>query len=209
MLLPLVGRTDNELCANPAEAANYHEHDRRVVRGETVTNVEETLTRPDGRRLTLLTSKVPLRDETGAVVGVLGVYRDITERKRLEEQLRQAQKMEAVGQLTAGIAHNFNNALSVIIHNAALCRDGADAETTDQLSEIEYAAQRAAEMVRQLMIFARADTHARKTPIDLVRSVERTVEISPYAGSNPLFLHGPVPVAPDRRHSLPVLYWRA
>ena len=165
--------------------AMVHPDDRAAVT-RTVARHRETgvyddfehrLIRPNGEVRHVISRGTPLYDEEGHPIGFLGAVFDITERKRLEAQLHQAQKMEAVGQLTAGIAHNFNNALSVIIHNAALCRDGADAETTDQLSEIEYAAQRAAEMVRQLMIFARADTHARKTPIDLVRSVERTVEM--------------------------------
>ena len=138
---------------------------------------EHRLIRPDGEVRQVISRGTTLHDEQGRPVGFLGGVFDITARKRLEAQLHQAQKMEAVGQLTAGIAHNFNNALSVIIHNAALCRDGADEQTTEQLSEIEYAAHRAAEMVRQLMIFARADSHARKMPTDLVRSARRTLEM--------------------------------
>ena len=138
---------------------------------------EHRLIRPDGEVRHVISRGTPLYDEAGQPIGFLGGVFDITARKRLEAQLHQAQKMEAVGQLTAGIAHNFNNALSVIIHNAALSRDGADEQTTEQLSEIEYAAQRAAEMVRQLMIFARADSHARKGPMDLARSARRTMEM--------------------------------
>ncbi len=162
-----------------------HPEDReivsRIVARHRETGVyddfEHRLVRPNGEVRHVISRGTPIHDDAGHVIGFLGGVFDITARKRLEAQLHQAQKMEAVGQLTAGIAHNFNNALSVIIHNAALCRDGADPQTSEQLAEIEYAAQRAAEMVRQLMIFARADLHARKAPMDLVRSVRRTLEM--------------------------------
>jgi PAS domain S-box-containing protein len=169
----------------PEFLAMVHPEDRevvsRIVARHRETGVyddfEHRLVRPNGEVRQVISRGTPIHDDEGLVIGFLGGVFDITARKRLEAQLHQAQKMEAVGQLTAGVAHNFNNALSVIIHNAALCRDGADAQTGAQLAEIEYAAQRAAEMVRQLMIFARADSHARKAPMDLVRSVRRTIEM--------------------------------
>ncbi len=145
--------------------------------GWVYEDFEHRIVRPDGQIRHLLTRGSTLLDENGKPVGLRACVFDITIRKRLEAQLHQAQKMEAVGQLTAGIAHNFNNALSVIIHNAALCRDRADAETAEQLAEIEYAGKRAAEMVRHLMIFARSDSHARKGAIDLARSARRTLEM--------------------------------
>src|SRR4051812_2989274 len=147
----------------PEFLAMVHPEDREVV-GRIVARHRETgvyddfehrLVRPNGEVRQVISRGTPIHDENGNPIGFLGGVFDITAQKKLEAQLHQAQKMEAVGQLTAGVAHNFNNALSVIIHNAALCRDGADAQTTEQLAEIEYAAQRAAEMVRQLMIFAR------------------------------------------------------
>jgi CheY-like chemotaxis protein len=85
--------------------------------------------------------------------------------------------MDAIGQLTAGIAHNFNNLLSVILPNVTLGRARANREVLGHLSDIEHAANRAAEMIRQLMLFARPEGQGKKTPIDIVATSRRTVEI--------------------------------
>ncbi len=82
---------------------------------------------------------------------------DVIARKQLEEQLRQAQKMEAIGELTAGIAHNFNNLLTAIIPSIQIARREATGVAAERLREAEHAAGRAAELVRQLMVFARRD----------------------------------------------------
>ncbi len=153
----VVGRTDYDLGVTPEEAIFYRECDQQVVKsGRSLLNMEESLTRGDGTKVTLLTSKVPLRDTSGAVVGVLGVYQNITDRKRLEEQLRQAQKMDAVGRLAGGIAHDFNNLLTVIRGNADLLRDSLlGSSKSGLLDEVCMAADRAAGLVRQLLTFSR------------------------------------------------------
>ena len=153
----IVGMTELELIGVQEDASYYRECDRQVVKtGRSLLNLEETLSRHDGTKLTVLTSKVPLRDSSGAVVGVLGVYQDITERKRLEEQLRQAQKMDAVGRLAGGIAHDFNNLLTIIRGNAELIRDSLEmGHNTNLLDEVSFAADRAAGLVRQLLTFSR------------------------------------------------------
>jgi two-component system cell cycle sensor histidine kinase/response regulator CckA len=120
-------------------------------------NVEETHTRQDGEKVAVLASRVPLRDVSGAVVGVLGVYQDVTDRKRLEEQLRQAQKMEAIGRLAGGIAHDFNNLLTIIVGNTHLLRElppGA-VDAPQLIDDIHDAADRAAALTRQLLTFSR------------------------------------------------------
>ena len=98
----------------------------------------------------------PLYHSNGEVAGAIETIRDITERKELEAQLRQSQKMQAFGQLAAGVAHDFNNILTVIQGNAALlqARTAADKEWVAATSEICAAGDRAANLTRQLLTFS-------------------------------------------------------
>ncbi|MDB5312059.1 MAG: Blue-light-activated protein [Gemmataceae bacterium] len=152
----VVGRTDFDMAADPQEAEASRTCDRRVMEtGRPLLNQEETRTLPGGERRTVLASRVPLRGAGGAT-GVLGVYLDITERKQLEEQYRQAAKMEAVGRLAGGIAHDFNNLLTVIRGNAELLLAAADSpDGVRMVDEVRMAADRAAGLVRQLLTFSR------------------------------------------------------
>jgi PAS domain S-box-containing protein len=99
----------------------------------------------------------PLRDGEGAIQGVIGVALDITERERLTDQLRQSQKMQAVGELAGGVAHDFNNLLMVIKGHSQLLLDRIPESSPLRLSveQVEKAADRAAALTRQLLAFSR------------------------------------------------------
>uniref|UniRef100_UPI001ADFCDBA PAS domain-containing protein n=1 Tax=Pararhodobacter sp. SW119 TaxID=2780075 RepID=UPI001ADFCDBA len=97
------------------------------------------------------------RDDTGAPVRMIGNIIDLSEQKALEAQLRQAQRLDAVGQLTGGIAHDFNNLLTVILGNAEMLRDAlpADSRAQAMAGHVLAASERAAELTQRLLAFAR------------------------------------------------------
>jgi PAS domain S-box-containing protein len=157
-LTEILGKTDRHFYP-PALAEQHRQDDQRVLeKGEAIVNREELCADAAGGARWLQTTKVPLRDTAGKVTGLVGIARDITELKRLEDQFRQAQKMEAVGQLAGGVAHDFNNLLAIIRGNAELLlmdAGGYGAEALVSLRQVIDASERAANLTRQLLLFSR------------------------------------------------------
>jgi PAS domain S-box-containing protein len=158
----IIGYTHEEIIRMNFEqtiAPEYLERARRMISSmladEKITTYDLEIVAKDGRRIAVeVNTSIILQG--GAPVGVQGIARDITERRQLEEQLRQSQKMEAVGQLAGGLAHGFNNLLTIISVNAqlALAQLAPDAPIKQRLVEIEKAADRAATLTRQLLAFS-------------------------------------------------------
>ena len=109
----------------------------------------------DGRRLNVSISVSPIYDTDGKIVGASAIGRNITSQKKIEDQLRQSQKMEAVGRLAGGVAHDFNNLLGIVTACAELLRGGVDTENLEYLDNIREAAKRGASLTRQLLAFSR------------------------------------------------------
>jgi PAS domain S-box-containing protein len=129
----------------------------RAIRGETFANYDIAIRRLEGGKLVALrTTGAPLHRSTHAP-GALVVYRDITDAKETERQLRQALKMEAVGQLTGGVAHDFNNILTVITGTIEILSEGvADRPNLAAITRmIEEATARGTELTRRLLAFSR------------------------------------------------------
>ena len=155
----LVGKRDADFNPNHDEVEKFLRDDREVISSQRAAYIsEEPVTdAKTGEIRWFQTVKVPLLSSDGSTRQVLGVATDITEHKHLEEQFRQAHKMEAVGRLAGGVAHDFNNVLTIIrAQTEFLLADlaGDDPRRADVL-EIQGAADRAATFTRQLLAFSR------------------------------------------------------
>ena len=128
----------------------------RIRGGGLVKHFETVRLRKDGKEIHVSLTISPVHDAAQKLVGASHIARDITERKELEEQLRQSQKMESLGVLAGGLAHDFNNLLTGIMGNASLAVDDlSEADPArSHMSEILHASERAALLVRQMLAYA-------------------------------------------------------
>ncbi len=171
--------TIDEVLASPAVSfyANPERRDEALAllrEHRRLVGFESTLRRRDGTLVATSENAVATFDERGRLTRITGFILDVSAQKRLEEQLRQAQRLEAIGQLAGGIAHDFNNLLTVIIG----CADLVQAERgprlpstgTDHLDELMKAARRAATLTQQLLAFSRRQV-LQPTQVDMNASL--------------------------------------
>ncbi|MCL5023920.1 MAG: PAS domain S-box protein [Nitrospirae bacterium] len=150
----------------------------RVLRGESEFGRETRRFRKDGSHVYVSVSTAPLFDTNGDISGIISVITDITERKRLEDQLRHAQKMQAVGQLAGGVAHDFNNILTAIIGYGSLLQMKMDKDDplAVHVEQILTSSERAANLAQQLLTFSRKQIIALK-PVGLNGIVRRSEKL--------------------------------
>lgn len=131
---------------------------------------------PTGTRVFIIKGGM-LRGAAGEIVGLLGGVVDVTEQRHMHEHLREAQKLEAVGQLSAGVAHNFNNMLAVIVPALELAKLGSSGVDAQLLDDALTSATNAAQLVRQLMVFSRSHPHLGTQHEALADVARRAVEL--------------------------------
>ncbi len=190
----LVGHKENDLLGgnefdlfDKDQAEQYRAQDEQTIKSKEKTRYEQWVEYPDGRRVLLDTLKTPFTGPDGEVLGLIGIGRDITELRQqmeqqlsLEKQLQQAQKMEAVGQLTGGIAHDFNNILASILGFADLLQRQdsiSDEKFQDYLQRIGLAARRGTDLVAQLLTFSRGGSTDDSVPLEPGPMVKETLKL--------------------------------
>jgi PAS domain S-box-containing protein len=163
----VVGRTSDEFFPRKfAEDSIFS--DRAVLGSGEPRECQLSARFSDGGEHTIIVTKFPVRGSSGEIIGVGTINTDVTDQRQAEEHLRQAQKMEAVGQLTGGIAHEFNNLLMVVVGNIELLQSQLpdDGDLKRIASTAMKGAMRGAEMTQRLLTFSRKQTLA-IVPIDL------------------------------------------
>jgi len=155
----LIGQNPR-LLKSGRQDGKFYEHFWRTIEGGDVWRGHFVNKTKEGNFFEEEAVVFPVRDASGEVVNYVAVKRDVSEQMALEDQLRQAQKMEAIGQLAGGVAHDFNNLLMIIMNGALFVKDALPPTSTGQgdLADVINAGKRASALTRQLLAFSRRQT---------------------------------------------------
>ncbi len=174
----VVGKTDREIL--PEEIAQaFRTNDLLVLQRNAPFEFEETAPLDDGLH-TYISIKFPLHDANGVAYAVCGISTDITERKRSDEALHQREKLAALGSLLAGVSHELNNPLSVVVARAVLLEEQGDPATQAAAVKIRTAAERCARIVRTFLAMARQQPPERG-PVAINEVVSAALDITGYS----------------------------
>ena len=170
------------MLAPPSRNGESEEVLERLRQGERVVHVETVRMRKDGAEFHVSLTVSPVLDDQGHVRGASTIARDITERKQLEEKVRETQKLESLGVLAGGVAHDFNNLLTGILGNASLAADMVPPEhaARDAMVSVIQASERAADLTRQMLAYAGKGQFVMR-PVDvsaLVREIVGLIQSS-------------------------------
>lgn len=179
----IFGWSEREVLGQPYPLVPENEWSRfevfykTVIEGQGFTGVEAERSRKDGTGISIAISTAPIRGTDNEVVGAMAMLEDITERKQLEARVEQSARLESIGRLAGGVAHDFNNILTVIVSYAETLLEQPDATVVSQAGEaIQQSAMRATKLTQQLLAFSRRQVMRVET-VDLNAIVLATVSM--------------------------------
>ncbi|GBC60453.1 hypothetical protein DENIS_1406 [Desulfonema ishimotonii] len=160
----IIGKTDAEIIP-PKMAAHCQASDNKVISSRKPVRLEETFKRESGEQIYFETIKIPIFDETASLIGLVGVSRDITERKKMAEELLKARQLESIGILAGGIAHDFNNMLTVIMGNISMAEIEIPPDNRARLflKRAEKASAQSRQLTKKLITFSRGGEPVKKS----------------------------------------------
>jgi two-component system NtrC family sensor kinase len=173
----VVGKTDLEILPERV-AETFRANDRQVLQRNEPVEFEETVPQDDGPH-TYISIKFPLRNAQGVAYAVCGISTDITERKRSDESLYQREKLAALGSLLAGVAHELNNPLSVVVARAIMLEEESYPAAQAAASKIRIAAERCARIVRTFLAMARQQ-QPQRGPVKVNDVVTAALDMTAY-----------------------------
>jgi len=195
--LGVVGKTDHEILPEKV-AETFRANDRLVLQRNEAVEFEETVPQDDGPH-TYISIKFPLRDAKGVAYAVCGISTDITERKRSDESLYQREKLAALGSLLAGVAHELNNPLSVVVARSIMLEEESYPAAQAAASKIRIAAERCARIVRTFLAMARQQQPERG-PVKINDVISAALDMTAYTVRT-----SSIEVAPDLASDIPAI----